>query len=323
MQRLNLRDERGATAVIVALLLVPIIGFGALAIDLAAVYSEKRQLQNGADAAALAIGHDCASGLPACGTAQATADEFTEANYDEAGSTHETPVVTFGDSEVIVVNPGVQTHWLAPVIGHDESDVSASATVRWGAPGSGTTVLPLAFSWCAFETQAAVDGTPTGVPVVVQGTKTDVTTCTGPSNLEVPGGFGWLDTDGGVCKSTSSIDDVVYSDPGASVPADCSPEYFVGLIGETVLLPIFDESGGTGAGSWYRIYAYAAFTITGYDFGSPAYQYGPKACGLTGKGLGEVRCISGSFIEYVESSDDFEYDPDAPDLGAHVVELVS
>jgi hypothetical protein len=39
--------------------------------------------------------------------------------------------------------------------------------------------------------------------------------------------------------------------------------------------------------------------------------------------LGEVRCISGSFIEYVDSSDEWAYDPDAPDLGARVVELVS
>jgi Putative Flp pilus-assembly TadE/G-like len=320
MQRLNLRDERGASAVIFALLLVPLIGFSALAVDLAAVYSERRQLQNGADAAALAIGHDCASGD--CGVTQATADELTEANYDEAGSEHGVPVVTVGDSEVTVVNPGVQRHWLAPVIGHDESDVSASATVRWGAPGSGTAVLPLAFSWCAFDAQA-VGGTPSGAGVVIKSTKTDGTTCTGPSDLVVPGGFGWLDTDGGECESTSGVDEIVYSDPGASVPADCSPQYFVDLIGDTVLIPIFDESGGTGASAWYEIYAYAAFTVTGYDFGAPAYQYGPKACGLTGKGLGEVRCSSGSFIEYVDSSDDFEYDPDAPDLGARVVELVS
>ena len=321
MQRLNLRDDRGVSAVLVALLLVPLIGFAALAVDLGAVYSERRQLQNGADAAALAIGHDCASGLPACTTSQATADEYTAANYDEAGSTHGTPVVTLGDSEVTVMNPGVQSHWLAPVIGHDESDVSASATVRWGSPGSGTAVLPLAFSWCAFEAQA-VDGLPSGTDVIIKSTKTDGTTCTGPSDLVVPGGFGWLTTDG-ECQSTSSIDDVVNSDPGASVPADCSAAYFADLIGETVLIPIFDESGGTGAGAWYRIYAYAAFTITGYDFGSPAYQFGPKACGSTGKGLGEIRCISGSFIEYVDPTDEFEYDPDAPDLGARVVELVS
>jgi hypothetical protein len=321
VQRLNVRDERGASAVLVVLLLVPLIGFGALAVDLAAIYSERRQLQNGADAAALAIGHDCASGLPACGTAGTTADELTEANYAEAGSTHGIPVVTIGDSEVTVENPGVQRHWLAPVIGHDESDVTASATVRWGAPGGGTAVLPLAFSWCAFEAQA-VDGAPTGEEVVIKSTKTDGTTCTGPSDLVVPGGFGWLDT-AGACESTSGIDDIVYSDPGASVPADCDAAYFADLIGQTVLIPIFDESGGTGASAWYEIYAYAAFTVTGYDFGSPAYRYGPNACGVTGTGLGEVRCISGSFIEYVDPSDEFELDPDAPDLGARVVELVS
>ena len=52
MQRL--RDERGAVAVMVALLMVPLIGFAAIAIDVAAMWSERQQLQNGADAGALA-----------------------------------------------------------------------------------------------------------------------------------------------------------------------------------------------------------------------------------------------------------------------------
>ncbi|MGY2084387.1 pilus assembly protein TadG-related protein [Blastococcus sp. SYSU DS0539] len=320
MQRLNLRrrleGERGASAVLVALLMVPLLGFGALAVDIAAVYSERQQLQNGADAAALAIGHDCAAALPACADRQTTADSLTSANYDEAGSVHGTPTVTLGSDEVTVVNPGTQGHWLAPVLGFESSEVSASATVRWDAPGGGTAVLPLAFSWCAFDAQTG-GGTPTGSdPIVIDWTKTDDTGCTGPSGLEVPGGFGWLETDPDVCGATSTVDGIVDSSPGASVPEECEPDYFASLVGTTVLLPIFDESGDTGSNAWYRIYGYAAFTITGYNFAGQYYST-PKPC------KGEERCIAGYFTEFVDSTDAFTPDPTAPDLGAVAVQLVA
>lgn len=320
MQRLTprrgIRDERGASAVVIALMMVPLISFAAIAVDVAAVYSERTQLQNGADAAALAIGHDCALGAPACSTPQATADTLTEANYDEAGSTHGTPVVTFGTDEVTVTNPGTQNHWFAPVLGEDSSDVTASATVRWGAPGGGAAVLPLAFSWCAFDAQTG-GSLPTGSdPILIEWTKTDDTNCTGPSGLEVPGGFGWLAPDPGVCGATSTVEGIVSSSTGASVPAECTPEYFQSLIGKTVLLPIFDDADGTGTSAWYQIYAYAAFTITGYNFAGQYYST-PKPCS------GEERCIEGFFTQYVDSTDEFDYDPTAPDLGAQVVELIS
>ena len=31
------------------------------------------------------------------------------------------------------------------------------------------------------------------------------------------------------------------------------------MIGQTVLLPIFDDVGGSGSNAWYRVYGYAAF----------------------------------------------------------------
>ncbi|MGY1712402.1 TadE/TadG family type IV pilus assembly protein [Geodermatophilus sp. SYSU D00758] len=337
MPRLSLRrrlgEERGATAVMVAVLMVPLVGFAALAVDVAAVYSERVQLQSGADAAALAIGHDCAEGLASCAAYQSTAVDLTDANHDPDGSVHGTPVVDLdlAGREVTVTNPGTQNHWFAPVLGEDSTDVTASATVRWGGPGGGTAVLPLAFSWCAFELQTGGGVPSTEVEQVIHFTKTDEKNpqhpvpqvCTGPSNLEVPGGFAWLDTDPGTCGATTSVDGIAESSTGNSVPSDCTAAYLAGLVGETVLLPLFDDEGGTGANAWYQIYGYAAFTITGYDFGSPAYQVGPKACGYTGGGAGAVRCITGFFTKYVDSTDEFEYDPTAPDLGGRVVQLVA
>jgi Flp pilus assembly protein TadG len=66
------RDQRGATAVIVALSLVIMVGFSGLVIDFGHVYAVQRSLQASADAAALAGGYN----IPA-GTATATANSYS------------------------------------------------------------------------------------------------------------------------------------------------------------------------------------------------------------------------------------------------------
>ena len=49
------RDERGAVAVIVALLMIPMLVLSAFAIDFGNSYSQSRALSTGADSAALAV----------------------------------------------------------------------------------------------------------------------------------------------------------------------------------------------------------------------------------------------------------------------------
>ena len=48
------KDQRGSVAIIVALSLLMLLGFGALAVDLGYVMLVKNELQNAADAGALA-----------------------------------------------------------------------------------------------------------------------------------------------------------------------------------------------------------------------------------------------------------------------------
>jgi len=59
------RDERGVVGVLVALLLGSgvLMGLGALVIDVSQLYQERAELQNGADAAALAVAKSCATGI--------------------------------------------------------------------------------------------------------------------------------------------------------------------------------------------------------------------------------------------------------------------
>jgi hypothetical protein len=68
------RRERGAAASIVAILLGGgvIMGFAALSIDVGSLMWERRQLQNGADSAALALAQTCATDPSACTTTSGT-----------------------------------------------------------------------------------------------------------------------------------------------------------------------------------------------------------------------------------------------------------
>src|SRR5665811_2480716 len=97
----RLRGESGATAVIVALLMIPLFGFAAISIDVGGLYFERRQLQNGADAAALAIAQDCAKGV--CGDINATASDLAgkNANDNAANAT----ATTSGNTCLLYTSP--------------------------------------------------------------------------------------------------------------------------------------------------------------------------------------------------------------------------
>ncbi len=307
----RLTGERGAVAVMVALLLVPLLGFAAIAVDIGALYAERARLQTAADAAALAVARDCARGD--CGDAQATATELVEANVGAADA--DEPVLT--SSTVTVTGNNATEHWFAPVIGHDASQVSATATVAWGAPGGGTAALPIAFSWCSFDAQTG-GSLPTAADAVqkIYLSKSDEAgeDCTGPSNNVVPGGFAFLKRNAGTCGTTSTADGTIFSDTGNDAP--CAAAYWKDQVGKTVLLPIFDEFGGTGTNAWYRVHGYAAFQLSGFDLGGQ-HATAKKLCGN-----GSARCITGKFVRYVEPSDAFFYDSTAPSMGAWILRLV-
>ena len=71
-------DDAGAILIMVAMLLTVVTGFAALAVDTAKLRQERRELQNGAAAAALAVAKDCAAGN--CLTPAATANVYADLN---------------------------------------------------------------------------------------------------------------------------------------------------------------------------------------------------------------------------------------------------
>ncbi|MGY2084379.1 pilus assembly protein TadG-related protein [Blastococcus sp. SYSU DS0539] len=317
MQRLTFRrrlrrDEHGASAVLLALLLVPMLGFAAIAVDVGALYAERARLQVAADAAALAVAQDCARGN--CGDMLTTAQSLVVANAGEA--TAGQPVLSSNPTSVTVAGSTPKEHWFAPVIGHDATEVAATATVAWGAPDRGTAVLPLTFSWCEFLQQTGGGEPSSEIEHTIHFTKSSNTVgCTGPSNLVVPGGFAYLDTPPAECEAASARNERSYSSTGNTPPSTCTPAYLNSWVGHTVLLPLFDSSGDSGTNAWYHVFGYAAFHITGFHFGGQ-FSTDAKPC------KGDDRCVSGYFTEFVDLDDAFSYSPDAPQLGASILRLI-
>ncbi len=165
--------DRGAVLLWFSVMAVAMLGMGALVIDVGALWSERRQLQNGADAAALAVAIDCAGGD--CSAPQQKAEEFADYNADDASSDvltvcgKPTPLslcapppgaedvlgfvkVVTGTRNSGGSNSNEVEFKLAPVLdsANDGQTVTASAAVAWGTP-KGAPVLPFVFSKCAVE----------------------------------------------------------------------------------------------------------------------------------------------------------------------------
>ena len=242
MQRI--RDERGAVGVVVALLMVPLIGFAAIAIDVSAMYAERQQLQSGADAGALAIAQDCGRG--ACGSTGQTAQTFATSNLNKASST--ATVTSLTAPQVTVRNTGIKQHWFAPVLGVTLTSISASATVAWGSPTGGTAELPLAILLCEWRKQTG-GGMPSGTTptIISQSPRRHATPdCTGPSGTRSPeASAGSRPTPACVRRAASHR-----RGPPLRSGQLGSEQLLVqrprGLAGKTVLLPIFDAYAGPG-----------------------------------------------------------------------------
>jgi Flp pilus assembly protein TadG len=95
------RDERGVTAVMVALSLTMLVGFAGLGVETGLWYSIKRQNQSAADAAALSAAYEVLAGNTNVSTYLTPA--ATRA-ASQNGYTGTTPVVTYPYSDSIITN---------------------------------------------------------------------------------------------------------------------------------------------------------------------------------------------------------------------------
>ncbi len=173
-------------------------------------------------------------------------------------------------------------------------------------------MLPLAFAECVIT--GMLDG---GVQVIpTHGSGTHPCTTTSPSGQTLPGGFSWLNTASGACEIQMSIGMNVLGSSGASIPGNCSTAVLKpSLVGQTAILPLYNDKSGTGSGSTYRIYGWATFRIHGWRFpGNSVNNTGPgPSC------TGSCNGIIGEFISYATLDDEFT--TGGPDLGTSVIFL--
>lgn len=335
----RVENERGAVAIIVAIMMVALLGFAAIGVDVANIASDKQQLQNGADAGALAVAQSCAQG--SCGNATGTATTVAAANRNDGAATAAivTPSLSPASGEVTVQTTGVTNHWFAPVLGTAASTITAIATAVWEPP-SGAATFPLTISYCDLTKQSGVAVQEDG-SVTIGSTSTIMTfymTGKGQENNNgcalstgssgsIPGGFGHLDANPGetagscYAETTASGGTIgVGSDPGNGPDPSCTNAWFKTLLGTPVLVPVFNAVQGQGQNATYTIYGYAAIILYGYNLNPGKYsEYIAPLAKAPCKG--DDRCIAGKFVTWVFPEDLASAGGPAPDLGATVVRL--
>lgn len=131
------KNENGSAIVLVALSMVVLMGVAACVVDVGVAFAEKAQLQNAADAAALAGAQELPENPEG---ALEVANSYAEANSLKNG---ELDINLASDNSAISVTASntVPT-FFARVLGIDESDVSVNATATIGVAGSVPWIVP-------------------------------------------------------------------------------------------------------------------------------------------------------------------------------------
>lgn len=330
--------ERGGIAIVVAILMVVLLGFGALAVDVGMLYAERTQLRNGADAAALAVAQKCAKDLNdvECSSTSTLARGLANGNAGDGASNIQSLLLDKVNRTVTVAasaqEPGKEPNrvslFLARALGYNSAEVSAMSSVAWGSPLKGPTAFPVAFSIC--QVRGHVDGT---LQLLQNhGSNANPDCNYGPSGAAVEGGFGWLVSDPGVCGGLIDLALAESgSDPGNSSPSVCATTLNRWAADITagkevvVLLPVFNRVTGTGNSAIYGLTTFAAFKVKGWKFSGNStlpdtFQNTTPAVPVAVACDGNCRGIIGSFIKYVSLADGFTLGPvDAN--GATIVRL--
>lgn len=332
--------DKGAILVWFAAFAIVLLGSGALVIDLGSLWSERRQLQNGADAAALAVAVDCAK--TACTLSQSTALNYAQLSATDgevsvsicgrgAGLTACSPVPNGVSAAVGYVqaltstwNPGNggssdQVQFVfAPLLDALQvgQTVRAIATVAWGSLGSAT-VLPIVISKCSFDPAwIAEDGSLSvpNTPIRISSNSN------GLCSLGWSAGFDFLaDTVGGCGTTTIEIDsDGTTLNAGSEgILPQCRPiMQALYDTGATFIVPVAKSRTSPGTNSTYLTDGFASFKLCGFALGG---GYNENSCPPTCNGSPSQIRICGSFQTLTVQGGELG---DGTDYGTRVLRMV-
>ncbi len=308
--------ERGVIAPLTAILMVVLLGMTAFAVDVAMMYSEHAQLQNGADSSALSIAQACAATPPTAGCAAPKNDAAPLANGNAVDGSSNVLVATVSGGTVDVTtqtkDASGNTHFslvFARVLGIQTADIRASAQAKFGGY-SAADVVPLTFSKC--ESDPGFTKNLQFFPTHGSGLDDDpgYECKQNPSSgWELPGGFGWLShpAAGGCNIKVDVTNPWVTAETGNNFDSTCAATFLAWqnklTAGGTVeiLVPIFniacpakglkksdpDPCVPSPYAKSFHIEAFAQVSIRGWNFtgGGSTYYTAEAAALKTSLGL--------------------------------------
>jgi Putative Flp pilus-assembly TadE/G-like len=341
------RGDRGAVAVIVALLLGSgvLLGIAALVVDVGNIYVEREQLQSGADAGVLKIAQVCATGPYGCASsALDIARRYADANSDRGsagvsvcgrgGDLGDCPTPSGGLTDCIGAPPvsgnyvEVHTSTLLPdgstalppvfaqaiIGGYRGPTVVSCARAAWGTPSSANLAMTMSeCEWNAYTNNGTSFPSPPVERVIYLHDETNAGACQAAGQS---GGFGWLDDGKSDCRTPVVVGGTYSGDPRTSAPQGCEA-LLTGLSGRPVLMPLYSTVTARGDGSLtYTLAGFAAFVVTGWylpGFDASSTLTGRSSCD------GSTGCIFGYFSQATLPGGG---EMGGPDFGATVTRLV-
>ena len=339
--------ERGALGVMVAVLIAGgvLVGMSALAVDVGQLYSERAQLQNGADSAALAVATTCSVGscTPAISTQYANANASDGASAVDlvcgsgmtncpasTGKLIDCPSSPTGGTNFVDVHTSTLTSggstllppaFARTLLGNGNytgTTVHACAQAEWGASSAAVTAsFTLAVCDWAQATNGGTSYTPPGFTpapssdVVMKLDASPGTGCSSdPGSLDVIGTFGWTDDQSGNCTLVVQ-DNSSYTGSNGSVPPACPAALASAQAHRTVLfVPVYTTCTHHGSGTiTYSLKGFAAFVVTGYSLPgayAPDWLNSGNNCSKT------QECVNGYFTQGIIA------DKAVPSSGCHL-----
>ena len=339
MRRLTSREhnERGAISVIIAILLVTLLGSAAIAVDIGVIYSERAQLQSGADASAIALAQKCARDAadPMCSTTSSLAgslanqnalDGMSKVHTIELDKSARTVSVTTAAKESGGTENSVSLYF-ADILGIPTKEVGARSSAVWGSPVKGPAPFPITVSICQVRDKAGV------MQLLQLHGKLKNEACNyGPSGAPVAGGFGGLTQDTGNCGAIIDVNQsVAGGDTGNNPPPNCEALLYSWAADINagkdviVLLPVFNAVNGTGTGAVYKLTTFAAFKVAGWKFSGGSdlpYTFHNRTpdvpAALECREATQCKGIIGTFVKHVSLSTGYTLGPVNSD-GATIV----
>jgi Flp pilus assembly protein TadG len=282
-----------------------LLGLGALVIDVGQLYQERAELQNGADAAAMAVAKSCATGTCTSSIAAQYANENASALTggtaavsqvcgsglgacpSSTGAMTDCPAAPASGMGYADVSTSTQTSGgstlIAPtfakaLLGNDSytgTTVKACAQAAWGGPTSANT-LAFAISSCSWDSWTTT-GTnfapaPPAVPAASYDHQLNLngfdtgTGCAGEaSGSDGAGAFGWAVDQTGSCGIFTNSTTFAAA-TGASAGATCNGALATAYASrKAIFLPVYTTVTGTGSNTVFTLKGFAAFVVTGYS----------------------------------------------------------